>query len=217
MGECCMVQISEERLRKLERLEKLLGNKKVKIVIEDDRLETKPGQRQESRSKQQDRKPPLRHKRFIFNDTPDATVLTPALLIGVITGLLTGVPVIGLLFIILLPLFGFMLMKLFPILLNMRAGIHKGALATLCAGVIAVFVSIVLLFVLEIFFASMVYDVAYSYLSFLDPSIINTLLGITGIDKTLSFNGLFARFFITIVIYPILFLLGAYVYTKFAR
>ncbi|MCC7570975.1 hypothetical protein KO465_06565 [Candidatus Micrarchaeota archaeon] len=223
-----MPKISEERLKKLEELEKLLGSGNVKIIIESDKdrydeddYEPRPKMRDERREDPRDqlRQPKKQKKpqKLFYNNSLDATVLTPVFVIGILAGVLTGIPLVGLLFIILLPLVGVLLMKAFAYFLSMRIGAKKAFFSCILAGGLAALISTTILFVLEIFLAGYVYDTLYSFFSFMDPVMINTLLGITGFDKTLSLMGLFARFVITLVLFPILLFLGAYINIRFSK
>ncbi|MCD6227764.1 hypothetical protein J7J90_04710, partial [Candidatus Micrarchaeota archaeon] len=202
--------ISEDKLEKLAKLEEMIEKGKVKIVVES-------GENNKNKTENKTKKVISKNRKVLFNDKMDATVLTPVLIIGITAGILTGIPLLGVISIILLPIFGVVMMKLFPIFLGIRGGIKKALLSSILSGIFASGISIILLLILEIFTAGYVYDNVYSYLSFMSPTLINTLLGITGFDKTLSFSGLFARFIITIIVYPILLFVGAVIHVKFRK
>jgi len=203
-------KISEDKLEKLAKLEEMIEKGKVKIVVES-------GENNKNKTENKTKKVISKNRKVLFNDKMDATVLTPVLIIGITAGILTGIPLLGVISIILLPIFGVVMMKLFPIFLGIRGGIKKALLSSILSGIFASGISIILLLILEIFTAGYVYDNVYSYLSFMSPTLINTLLGITGFDKTLSFSGLFARFIITIIVYPILLFVGAVIHVKFRK
>lgn len=225
------VELTDEELEGLKELGKLIKKGKVKIIVEeneeDDNISEVETKRVEKFEKKRDVVKPEKSvkrvrtvkkvKKIIYNDDLDATVFTPVLIISIISGLLTGIPLLGIFFIILLPVFGVFMMKLFPMFLDIRPGMKKAILSSVLAGVLSSLISVILLMILEIFIAGLVYDNIYSYLSFLDPSVINILLGITGFDKNLSFTGLFARFIISIIVYPVLLAIGAVISVKFIK
>ncbi|MCD6227262.1 hypothetical protein J7J90_02090, partial [Candidatus Micrarchaeota archaeon] len=87
-------KISEDKLEKLAKLEEMIEKGKVKIVVESD-------ENKKNRAENKTKKIISKNKKVLFNDKMDATVLTPVLIIGITAGILTGIPLLGVISIIL--------------------------------------------------------------------------------------------------------------------
>ncbi len=212
--------ISDERLKRLERLEELLEKGNIKIVVEnkDSSGDTKEVDKEVKEVKTDVKKltkKKVKVSKIPFDDSIDIGILTPVLIIGIVTGVLTGLSILGLFFIILLPIFGVILMRLFPLYLGVRGGMKKAFASCIATGIFAAVISTIILLILEIFLASSIYEFVKPFVDFLDPTMLSILLGSVGLDTTVSFVGLLTRFIISVILYPILLLLGALVYLKF--
>lgn len=136
----------------------------------------------------------------------DMDVLTPVLLFGIIGGIMTGVPLLSILFVLTIPV-----MTLF-VIVYMRAeedfkvfvGCKKGAVAGVLMGVVSAIISLILIISLEAMFAEPIYKFLVNSFSFLDEDTLSIIISLSGADQTLSFDVILMRAGITFTLYPLL-------------
>jgi len=145
-------------------------------------------------------------KQLPVSNNIDIDVLTPVLLFGIIGGVLTGIPLLSLLFIITIPL-----MSLLTII-YLRAeedfkvfiGGKKGAVSGALMGLVAAVVSLVLIISLEAMFAAPIYRFLINTLSFLDEDTLNVIISLSGADQVLRFDVILIRAGLTFPLFPLL-------------
>ena len=158
-------------------------------------------------------------KRLPVDDRIDITLLTPVLLLGVTAGILTGIPLLSLLFFLIIPIASAV------VIVYIRAeddfktvvGIKKGAAAGALTGLVAAIVSFIVVLSLEVMLAGPVYNFIIGTFDFLDENMLNLVLSLSGADRTLSFSVLWIRALISFTLYPMLGALFGALFAKWFR
>jgi hypothetical protein len=146
------------------------------------------------------------NKNLNENNIIDSDVITPVLFIGILAGILCGVPVLSLLFFIIMPIAGILSIVYLKAEQDYKTniGIKKGIITGILVGILASIVSLIVIISLGAFLGVQIYGLMTNIFGFLDTNTLNTLITISGGDATLSLNGIITRLFITIISFPIL-------------
>lgn len=146
-------------------------------------------------------------------------LITPVLFIGIITGILCGIPLLSLLFFIIIPIGGIVSVIYlraeheYMVYINPKKGFITGALT----GLMATIISLVLIVSLEVFFGAHIYGIINGLFGFLDSGILNIIIALSGANVSLSLNGIITRLGVTIILFPILGGIFGFLTAKFLR
>jgi len=158
-------------------------------------------------------------KNLIENNIIDAEVITPVLFIGVIAGILCGIPILSLLFFIIIPIAGIVSILYLRAEQDYRVyiGTKKGIFTGVLMGIVAAIVSLIVTISLEAFLGVPIYNLITNMFGFLNTNTLNIVIALSGADAALSLNGIITRLLITLISFPILGGLFSFLGAKFLR
>ncbi len=158
-------------------------------------------------------------KNLSESNTISAEIITPVLFVGIIAGILCGIPLLSLLFFIIMPIAGIVSIIYLRSEDNylVYIGSKKGFIVGALTGVVAAISSLILIILLEAFIGAQSYGVITSIFGFLDGSILNIIIALAGADVALSVNIIILRLLITLITFPLLGGIFGYLSARFLR